>query len=169
MLVTNPRFPHWCRILRKAETAPLDDEEVFSPLEDEESVSPLSADDPLADDSEEVTEEPSTNEQDGEETEDAQTEEDSTTGDTSTVIYEGECRSYEKNSTSDKGDIITSYRGLALPLMQDDWDELGVVPQEGDEVIVVHGTFQEYGRVIDKNVATASYAGTHIIWRYGRN
>lgn len=168
MIVTNPRFPHWCRILRKPETSPVVDEEEFSPLP-EESSDPLS-DDPLSDSSEVVATETEANEtQDGEESEEAQTEEDTSTGDTATVIYEGECRSYEKNTTSDKGDVITSYRGLALPLMQDDWDELGVFPQEGDEVIVVHGTMQEYGRVVDKNIANASYAGTHVIWRYGRN
>ena len=90
--------------------------------------------------------------------------------DEGTVIYEGECRSYKINTTSDKGDIITSQRGLALPLNQDGWDARGVVPKESDEVVVVHGeTHKEYGTVIDKNVANASFAGTHLVWRYGRN
>lgn len=86
------------------------------------------------------------------------------------VIYEGRCRSYKINTTSDKGDVITSQRGLSLPLNQEGWDMLGSVPCEGDEVVVVHSPrFREYGRVIDKNVATASFAGTHLVWRYVRN
>lgn len=151
MTVTNPRYPHWCRIIRKTVDDPLVDEEDFSPLGNSDY-------DPLGDDEEESV------------TEEAATQEESDEGCESTVIYEGECRSYKVNTTSDKGDVITSQRGLSLPLNQDGWDELGVIPQEGDEVIVVHGTtFKEYGRVIDRNVATASFAGTHLIWRYGRN
>lgn len=138
--VFNPRFPHWCRIVRKTVEDPLVDEDDFSPLEDEED--------------------------DGNDGNDGN---DVSDGNDALVIYEGACRSYKVNTTSDKGDVITSQRGLSLPLNQECWDELGVVPQEGDEVIVSHGTtFQEYGRVIDRNVATASYAGTHLIWRYGR-
>lgn len=151
---TNPRFPHWCRITRKTSSSPLVEEGGFTPVAPEY--------DPL-----------------GEtigDTDDAMTSSSSSSsssdGDTveETVIYEGECRSYEKNTTSDKGEIISSQRGLALPLNQDGWDELGVVPIEGDEVAVVHGaTHTEYGRVVEKNVANASFAGTHLIWRYGRN
>ena len=96
-------------------------------------------------------------------------EEPSTEGQT-TVIYEGVCRSYKVNTTSDKGDVITSQRGLALPMNQDAWDALGILPQEGDEIVVVHGSsLKEYGRVVDKNVSTATYSGTHIFWRYSRN
>lgn len=139
MEVTNPRFPHWCRIVRKTVEDPMEDEDDFSPFEPSQEGS---------DDAE------------------------GGGADTSqvTVIYEGACRSYKVNTTSDKGEIVTSQRGLALPLNQDGWDELGMIPMEGDEVVVIHGTtFKEYGRVVDKNVATASYAGTHLVWRYGRN
>lgn len=139
MEVTNPRFPHWCRIVRKTVEDPMEDEDDFSPFE------------PSQEDSDEA-------EGGGADTSQV------------TVIYEGACRSYKVNTTSDKGEIVTSQRGLALPLNQDGWDELGMIPMEGDEVVVIHGTtFKEYGRVVDKNVATASYAGTHLVWRYGRN
>lgn len=130
MDVVNERFPHWCRIVRKASDDPLEDEENFSPLDDERNDSSSSS---------------------------------------SKVIYEGKCRSYKINTTSDKGVIITSERGLALPLNQDGWKRLGRIPMEGDEIIVTHGnSFEEYGRVVDKNVANASFGGTHLVWRYGR-
>ena len=136
--MNNPRFPHWCRILRKNTEDPMEDEQDFSPLD--EYIVPSDSSDSSDD------------------------------GDSAVIIYEGECRSYKINTTSDKGDVITSQRGLALPLNQDGWDALGVVPAEGDEIIVVHGTsFKEYGRVIDRNVATADFAGTNLVWRYGRN
>lgn len=145
----NPRYPHWCRIVRKETDDPLEDEEDFSSF------------DPLASDS---------NDSDDSSVEENHTQNDSDTDSQTTVIYEGECRSYKINTTSDKGEVITSERGLALPLNQDGWDELGVVPKEGDEIVVVHGTtHKEYGRVIDKNVANAVFAGTHLTWRYGRN
>lgn len=146
MAVSNPRFPHWCRILRKTVENPLEDEEDFTPLYNDGY-------DPLASDvvsSSSSSEEVISTQQ-------------------AAVIYEGACRSYEKHTTSDRGEVITSYRGLALPLTQDDWNALGKTPQEGDEIAVDRGSYKEYGRVIDKNPATASYAGTHLIWRYGRN
>lgn len=85
----------------------------------------------------------------------------------SIIIYEGICRSFEKHTTSDRGEVITSYRGLALPLTQDDWTRLGVVPEEGDEIAVDRGAYREYGHVVDKN--PANFHGTHLTWRYGRN
>ena len=134
METTNPRFPHWCRIIRKTVDDPMEDENDFSPLNSDSSSSSSDGDSQI------------------------------------TLIYEGCCRSYKINTTSDKGELVTSQRGLALPLNQDGWDRRGVVPMEGDEVIVVHGqSFNEYGRVIDKNVATASFAGTHLVWRFARN
>ena len=159
--VTNPRFPHWCRIIRKTVEDPMEDEEDFSPLESEEDYDPMGSDSDSSDAGEQSDSSVSADDDEGQDpAEDSQT----------TVIYEGICRSYKINTTSDKGEVVTSERGLALPLNQDAWDGLGVVPMEGDEVIVVHGTtFKEYGRVIDKNVATASFAGTHLTWRYGRN
>lgn len=148
-MAKNPRFPHWCRILRKTTDSPLVDEGGFSPLEDDR--------DPLESEMQETSSSSSS-------------EDESEGGAEETVIYEGECRSYKINTTSDKGEVISSERGLALPLNQDEWNKLGVIPREGDEVVVVHGTTnKEYGRVTDKNIATADYAGTHIVWRYGRN
>jgi hypothetical protein len=139
----------------------MEDEEDFSPLESEEDFDPMGSDSDSSDAGEQSDSSVSADDDKGKDpAEDSQ----------ETVIYEGECRSYKVNTTSDKGEVVSSERGLALPLNQDAWDELGVVPMEGDEVIVVHGiTFKEYGRVIDKNVATASFAGTHLTWRYGRN
>lgn len=83
-----------------------------------------------------------------------------------TVIYEGACRAYDKNTTSDKGDVVVSYRGLALPIDRVGWIGLGVVPREGDQVIVDRGSHPEYGRVIDVN--PANFGGTHLVWKYGR-
>lgn len=158
MSETNPRFPHWCRITRKIASGPLEEEGGFTALPDDY--------DPLGDYDEDVDE--NANEQQNE-TEETSEEENAGEGTEVKIIYEGECRSYEKNTTSDKGEVINSQRGLSLPVNQSGWDARGVVPQEGDEVVVVHGTtHKEYGRVIDKNVATASFAGTHLIWRYGR-
>lgn len=158
--MSNPRFPHWCRIIRKTTDDPMEDEEDFSLLHSEEEYDPMGGDD--------TDEGVATGT--GEQNDDSLSAQDPVGGSQTTVIYEGECRSYKINTTSDKGDIITSQRGLALPLNQDGWDARGLVPLEGDEVIVVHGSsFQEYGRIVDKSVATASYAGTHLIWRYGRN
>lgn len=157
MEVLNPRFPHWCRITRKTVENPLEDEGGFTPIENEY--------DPLGGDGDE---EPIDEEQQQTVSDDTETD-DSDDGVQVQVIYEGACRSYEKNTTSDRGDIITSFRGLSLPLNQHDWTKLGYAPQEGDEVAVDRGAYKEYGRVVDKNPATASFAGTHIVWRYGRN
>lgn len=85
----------------------------------------------------------------------------------SIVIYEGKCRAYDKNTVSDKGDVLNSSRGLALPVDRDGWIELGTVPREGDTVLVDRGTHKEQGRVIDVNAA--NFRGTHLVWRYGRD
>lgn len=154
--VSNPRFPHQCRIIRKTVDDPLTDEDDFTPLPTD---APSDEYDPLGNDKE------VSNESVAEET--AVAEEDTTEGSQTTVIYEGSCRSYERHTTSDTGEIITSYRGLSLPLTQDDWIRLGVVPQEGDEVALDRGSHREYGRVIDVN--PSNFHGTHITWRYGRN
>lgn len=81
------------------------------------------------------------------------------------VIYEGECRSFDFQTTSDKGDIVTSNRKLALPQKQDEWNE-NTIPQEGDRIIVDKFGYKEYGIVVDK---MPSNLGTHILWKYGRN
>lgn len=124
MRVDNPRFPHKCRILRRAATGPLEDEKTFSPI-------------------------------------------DAAVGDGVAVIYEGRCRSYDKHTTSDSGEVITSYRGLSLPVTLADWEALGESPREGDELAVDRGTRVEYGRIAD--ISAANFHGTHLLWRYGRN
>lgn len=130
----NPRFPHTCRIIRYADT---------DPMEDQPDV-----DNPMADEIDGGTHD--SNKEEG-----------------VTLIYEGKCRAYDKNTTSDKGEVITSYRGLALPLKRDDWESLGFAPQEGDRIVVDRGGYTEYGVVIDKN--PANFGGTHLIWKYVRN
>lgn len=138
---------------------------------DEEEVSSINEDyDPMGSDDENSLNDNEHQQSEESTTEETEKEENTDEGSQVTVVYEGECRSYKVNTTSDKGDVINSQRGLALPLNQDEWDALGIVPMEGDEVVVLHGTtHKEYGMVIDKNVATASFAGTHLVWRYVRN
>lgn len=162
----NPRYPHWCRIIRKTVEDPLEDEEEITPMP---SVRPSSEDDdfdPLGEDedssSSDTSEEPPV-EDSSEQPDDSDGSDDGQ----SVVIYEGVCRSYAKNTTSDKGEVIISYRGLALPLTQDDWDALGYAPKEGDEIAVNRGAYTEYGRVIDRE--PANFGGTHLTWKYGRN
>lgn len=82
------------------------------------------------------------------------------------VIYEGKCRVYDKNTTSDKGEVVNSYRGLSLPIDREGWIEIGNVPREGDMVEVNRGTHTESGRVIDVN--PGNFGGTHLVWKYGR-
>jgi len=147
MAVSNPRFPHQCRIIRK---------DVENPLEDQEDISAYEGDfDPMGTDSHHCH----CGCQRGDYGYSCNSKE--------TVVYEGKCRSYEKHTTSDRGEVITSYRGLALPLTQDDWLRLGYAPQEGDEIAVDRGAYREYGRVVDIN--PANFHGTHLTWRYGRD
>lgn len=110
--VSNPRFPHYCQIIRA------------TPSED-----------PMVDETEQ------------------------------TVIYEGECRSYDKNTSTIKGEIIVSYRVLSLPVKQSEWTEDNI-PKEGDWVNVNKGSYMEEGKVIDRMPGNL---GTHILWKYGRN
>lgn len=109
MSVSNPRFPHTCKITRSTN------------------------DDPLADEGE------------------------------ATVVYEGKCRGYEKNTTSIEGEVITSNRGLSLPYAKDDWSE-DTMPKIGDEVEVDYGAYKEHGQIIDRLVA--NFHGTHLIWKH---
>ena len=83
------------------------------------------------------------------------------------VIYDGKCRDYDKNTVSDKGDVLNNFRGLALPLDREGWIAAGKVPREGDMVEVDRGTHKESGRVVDVN--PANFRGTHLIWKYGRH
>ncbi len=82
-----------------------------------------------------------------------------------TIIYEGICRSYDVQTTSDSGEVVTSNRKLALPQKQDEWTE-ETIPQEGDIVVVSKFGFTEKGIVVDK---MPTNLGTHILWKYGRN
>ena len=142
MRPNNPRYPHTCVIWRQKVENPLDDEDLdYDPLADDEEVIPS------FDSSDETHEEQQQSDK--------------------VIIYKGKCRAYDKNTTSDRGEIITSYRGLALPLTREDWQNLGIVPMEGDEIEVDRGGYKEYGRVVDKN--PGNFGGTHLIWRYGRN
>lgn len=111
--VSNPRFPHTCRITRLENT------------------------DPMVDDSEEV------------------------------LLYEGECRAYDKFTTTGTGDVITSNRGLSIPVTREGWMSLGVNIREGDIIVVDRGGYEERGYVLDKN--PANFGGTHLIWKYDRN
>lgn len=80
-----------------------------------------------------------------------------------TVIYEGECRGYEKNTTSAEGEVITTNRGLSLPIAKDGWTE-DSVPREGDLIEIDYGSYREHGNIIDR--AAANFHGTHIIWNH---
>lgn len=82
-------------------------------------------------------------------------------GDKVTIIHKGECRSYPYNIVSDKGEVITSTRKLALPTPQQGWTEENV-PQIGDEVEVKRLTYKERGRVIDVQDGNL---GTTLLWR----
>ena len=136
--VKNPRYPHTCVIYRSLVSDPMVDSK------------PLSTGDPMEDDFE-------SGETAGEETvqEEPKTK----------VIYEGICRSYNRDTVSDNGDAIVSYRGLALPIEQDKWTE-DTIPLEGDTIIVYRKGFKEYGTVTDKRPGNL---GTHLIWKYARN
>lgn len=141
--INNPRFPHHCRIIRYAATGPMEDQSNvcnqttdYNPLEDE-----------IIADSNGVNPEKSALPNDVR------------------VIYEGVCRSYNRDAISDNGEVITSYRTLALPLKQDEWTE-DTMPMEGDKIELQRFGYMEYGDVIDKE---PSNLGTHITWKYVRN
>lgn len=146
--IDNPRFPHYCRILRYAATGPMEDQ----PTE--------SNDDPMTDDS--LTDE--TDETDNADQEYRDTAK-TYLQDGVTVIYEGKCRSDNRDTISDNGEVIASYRTLALPLKQDEWTE-ETIPLEGDKIELQRFGYKEYGLVIDKR---PSNLGTHILWKYVRN
>lgn len=80
-------------------------------------------------------------------------------------IYKGACRSYNRETIADNGDVVTSYRGLALPVLQSEWTE-ETIPCEGDVIEVQRKGYKEYGIVVDK---TPGNFGTHLIWKYARN
>ena len=136
--VNNPRFPHTCRILRAPDTEPMEDEPQ------------VANDDPMADESEEGEE--------IQQTQASKKKED-------TVIYEGLCRGYNRETTSDNGDVNASYRMLALPTKQDEWTD-ETIPREGDKIELQRFGYTEYGQVIDRRPGNL---GTHLLWKYVRN
>lgn len=79
-------------------------------------------------------------------------------------MYEGACRGYEKNTTSVSGEVITSNRGLSLPLSKDDWGGKNRIPQEGDTVVVDYGPYKDRGQIVDK--MAANFGGTHLVWHH---
>jgi hypothetical protein len=82
---------------------------------------------------------------------------------TDTIIYGGACRSYTRQTTNDRGEVLTSSRTLAIPVRRGEWVTM---PEEGDYIEVTIGSIIEYGRVIDK---LPNNFGTDVVWKYGRN
>lgn len=113
-------------------------------------------DDPMADDSEQENENETQEQQ--EETSEEPTSE-------VIVLYEGPCRGYNRDTTSDNGDVNASYRYLALPFKQDEWTD-ETIPREGDKIELQKFGYTEYGQIID---IRPSNLGTHILWKYVRN
>lgn len=132
--IKNPRFPHTCKIYRSVVSDSIKDTDV--------DVDDPNEDDPNIDD------DPNVDEGSKEQTKEI-------------VRYEGKCRSYDHDTTSDKGDVITSVRDLALPLTQEEWTE-ETVPHKGDWVEVDKLTFKEKGAVID---VRPNNLGTDVLWR----
>lgn len=126
-------------------------------MEDQKTVSDYDpmADDPLVDETEET---------DNADQEEGDTEK-TNLPDGVTVIYEGECRSDNRDTISDNGEVIASYRTLSLPTRQQDWTE-EKIPQEGDKIELQRYGYKEYGLVIDRRPGNL---GTHILWKYVRN
>lgn len=90
------------------------------------------------------------------------TDDDPLASESSQIVYEGPCRGYEKNTTSIEGEVITSHRGLSLPIAKDGWTE-DTMPKIGDDVEVNYGAYTEHGQIIDRMVA--NFHGTHLIWK----
>jgi hypothetical protein len=79
------------------------------------------------------------------------------------VIYEGECRGSDKNTTSMNGEVITTNRLLSLPKSLKEWTE-DDIPQEGDKLVINYGPYTETGEIIDRR--PANFHGSHFIWRH---
>jgi hypothetical protein len=121
-------------------------------MEDQSNVlDPMADEDPLVDESQ--------NDSNNQESQESQKVEDPT------VIYEGKCRSDNRDTISDNGDVIASYRTLSLPTRQQEWTE-ETIPREGDKIELQRFGYTEYGAVIDRR---PSNLGTHILWKYARN
>lgn len=148
-MINNPRFPHTCKISRTqtVTTQYYDHLSVAGDGEwqeegdweepDKWKMTPsIESDDPNVDDDDTRTSE--------------------------IICYDGKCRSYDKDVTSDRGDVLTQRRVLALPIKQDEWSETDV-PRKGDKVEVNKGSFNEWGVVID---IRPNNLGTDVLWRY---
>ena len=105
--VNNPRFPHRCRILRYVDVKPMKDEKYFL---SENGNGPSDFNEDFSNDF--------------------------MPRDTINVIYQGVCRSDNRDTISDNGEVIASYRTLSLPTVQQDWTE-ETIPQEGVFLIVI--------------------------------
>lgn len=81
------------------------------------------------------------------------------------VIYNGVCRSYQKEYVSTTGDVMVSKRVLSLPMALQDWTPDTII-LENDLVEVDYGSYKEEGIVVDKQ---PNNLGTDIYWSYGRN
>ena len=142
MAVDNPRFPHFCRIIRFADVGPMEDQTIASDTMSDEvgqnciGCACSDCECPCA-----------------------------IAGEGAKVVYRGVCRGYSRDTISDNGDVNTSYRWLSLPVKQDEWTE-ETIPLEGDKVILQRYGYIEYGLVVDKK---PSNLGTHILWKYVRN
>lgn len=81
------------------------------------------------------------------------------------VVYEGKCRSYQKEYVSTTGEVMTSKRILSLPTKLSDWTSETII-LENDMVEVNYGSYVETGIVVDKQ---PNNLGTDIYWSYDRN
>ena len=81
------------------------------------------------------------------------------------VVYEGKCRSYQKEYVSTTGEVMTSKRVISLPMRLQDWTQDTII-LENDLVEVDYGSYTEKGKVVDKQ---PNNLGTDIYWEYGRN
>lgn len=81
------------------------------------------------------------------------------------VVYEGKCRSYQKEYVSTTGEVMTSKRVISLPMRLQDWTQDTII-LENDLVEVDYGSYTERGKVVDKQ---PNNLGTDIYWEYGRN
>lgn len=71
----------------------------------------------------------------------------SETSETTTVIYEGEGRSYTDTTTTGSANVETNRRKASIPVRFDEWED--IVPMSGDIVTVVKGNITEQWEVKD--------------------
>lgn len=71
----------------------------------------------------------------------------SDTSETTTIIYEGEGRSYTDTTTTGDGSVDSNKRKASIPVRFDEWN--GLVPESGDILTVVKGSITEQWEVKD--------------------